>query len=1444
MEAPIHEDNASYRSLSHRDYTIAWISALPTEMAVAEAMLDERYPDLQTPPNDDNTYIFGRMHSHNIIIACLPAGVYGTTSAATVASQIRTTFPSLRFGLMVGIGGGVASEDADIRLGDVVVSKPTGTFGGVIQYDYGKALHDGCFERIGMLNKPPLVLLTAVSTLQAAHMLRPSRIPELISEMVMKYPIMKDKFTYPSDAQDMLFDPKSDHADSGNTCANCDTSRQVKRVTRHSHDPAIHYGLIASGNQVMKDGQLRDSLAQKLGVLCFEMEAAGLMENFPCLVIRGICDYADSHKNKQWQPYAAATAAAYAKELLSIIHVKQLVDTPTAWMTDSFYYRGEVSAGAKFARSGPIQRRHAQDYERLFEKISNYDHEKVHRRLSHKRLTGTTQWFLDHPDFEAWFTEKSISYLWCSGKIGSGKTMIATAVVDAAKYRNSELPTATVFFYCQNEQDESLQAPAILSSFIKQLCEFMRRTSNSFPEGALQELQKFFGNDRIVPDFEDLKDLFMHIFYQVPNTIYVVDGIDMLDRNNSKRLLKLIQSIFCGRKSLEGSRILLLSRDHIEGYINISTFMPGIRQISTSTNILADIKHFIDMSIVDKTMDRKLTDDHLLLEELKSTLLAESTGMFLWVYLQLEIIWSTCFTDAEIRLALSQLPKDLEETYQYCIQRINLQDNRTVKVLKWVRFAARPLHIEELKEAVAFDILDSAWNPERIPQQDFIIGCCANLVILDPMDHCVRFAHSSVKQYLTKHRGEFLPNYPISEDHGELECGEFCIAYLSFSDFSMSVEKYGHQQISAVVPKPAFLVGEAVGPTLSRLFRIPKQNKGTITLSFPSIRTASTPTRSQFMFLNYAIMYWALQTRHIKQSSPVWDKFEQLATHPNETWKFHPWVMTGPSIHSRLHGLLGWAVKERHEPLLSIALDSGKYIRQVCNLPLVEERLPPLHLASKLGYYDIVKSLLGICHVNSLDVEDCTALHHASSRGHIDIVSLILKTKGAIVDPFSKSGVTPLWFASANGHDNVVSLLIENKADIETTDNQHDQTPLLQAALKGHDSVVSILIKNKANLEARNNPHDQTPLLNAAEKGHDNVVSLLIKNQANIEATDTLIGQTPLLKAIENGHDNIVSLLIKNKANIEARDNLHDQTPLLQAAEKGHDNIVSLLLKNKANIEACNPRGQTPLGQAAENGHYSTVELLVRNGANIEAKTGLYSQTPLCQATEKGHYSVVEFLVRNGANIEERDIQYGQTPLCQAAEKGHYSVVEFLTRNGAKIEARDIRRGQTPLCKAAENDHYSVVEFLVRNGASIEARDDLYGQTPLCQAAKKGHYSVVEFLTRNGANIEAIDTRRGQTPLCQAAENGHFSVVEFLVRNGANIEARDDLYGQTPLCQAAENGHFSVVEFLVRNGANIEARDDLYGQTPLYQAANKGHYSIVEFLIRNGSRMDQGKLTV
>jgi len=297
-------------------------------MAAATAMLDDVHTDSPNQLNDHNTYTLGRIGVHNIVLACLHSGVYGTTSAAAMATQMLSSFGSIRFGLMVGIGGGVPSEEADVRLGDVVVSKPTATSGGVVQYDYGIAAREGRFEGTSVLNKPSQVLLTAVAKLQAVHTRDGSRIPTYLSRVVAKRTTKMSNFTHRGQQQDRLFEAEYNHVGSGNTCDDCDTSRLVARPARTTDDPMVHYGLIASGNQVVKHGGTRDRLARELGILCFEMEAAGVMDDFPCLVIRGICDYADSHKNKKWQEYAAVTAAAYAKDLLLVIPTSQATKTP------------------------------------------------------------------------------------------------------------------------------------------------------------------------------------------------------------------------------------------------------------------------------------------------------------------------------------------------------------------------------------------------------------------------------------------------------------------------------------------------------------------------------------------------------------------------------------------------------------------------------------------------------------------------------------------------------------------------------------------------------------------------------------------------------------------------------------------------------------------------------------------------------------------------------------------------------------------------------------------------------------------------------------------------------------------------------------------------------------------------------------------------------------
>jgi nucleoside phosphorylase len=311
-------------------YTIGWIAPLSLELTAAMAMLDEVYVDMHV-----DGYIFhgGRIGQHNLVLAVQPR--MGTDAASDLAARMHAAFRNIEYFLVVGIGGGVpsygcSSAKTEIVLGDVVVSYPRGQYGGVVRYDFGAWTDDGQLQFKGHTNGPPNTLLNAVNALQTKHsMSSGSTIPHLLQEMRMRIHVdWRRKFEDQGGEHDRLFDQDYDHPDSSRNedCeSGCDRSRSMLRhlrgagAIRESDTPRIHYGNIASSNQLQISAIKRAQLQEELDVICFEMEGAGVIQTHPALIIRGICDYSDSHKNKRWQPYAAATAAAYAKELVQAL---------------------------------------------------------------------------------------------------------------------------------------------------------------------------------------------------------------------------------------------------------------------------------------------------------------------------------------------------------------------------------------------------------------------------------------------------------------------------------------------------------------------------------------------------------------------------------------------------------------------------------------------------------------------------------------------------------------------------------------------------------------------------------------------------------------------------------------------------------------------------------------------------------------------------------------------------------------------------------------------------------------------------------------------------------------------------------------------------------------------------------------------------------------------
>ncbi|KAL3485127.1 hypothetical protein BJX62DRAFT_243243 [Aspergillus germanicus] len=404
---------AKRRRLSVEDYTVGWICALPIELAAAQEMLNEIHEGFDNH-HPNSIYTLGRIADHNVVVACLPKGQMGTNSAATVAARMQSSYPGIRFAVLVGISGGVPTAKADIRLGDVVVSLPEKTHGGVVQYDFGKATSNG-LERMNYLNAPPKILLEAVAKVQASHLRGQTRLHEYVGH--------GKNFESPSPEQDVLFEADYEHA-GGETCKDCDRAKTVQRGSREK-GIVLHYGTIASGNLVMRSGTERDRVSSELGsVLCFEMEAAGLMNIFGCIVIRGICDYADSHKNKEWQPYASATAAAYAKELLAVIPPTSVAKIRTA----------EEVFKEKQANQETLSR-----LPYVAEATFN-SYQKQHERTC---LDNTRSQVLE--EINAWADKRDgASIFWLNGWAGIGKSTIARTI--ARQYDDKRRLGASFFF--------------------------------------------------------------------------------------------------------------------------------------------------------------------------------------------------------------------------------------------------------------------------------------------------------------------------------------------------------------------------------------------------------------------------------------------------------------------------------------------------------------------------------------------------------------------------------------------------------------------------------------------------------------------------------------------------------------------------------------------------------------------------------------------------------------------------------------------------------------------------------------------------------------------------------------------------------------------------------------------------------------------------------------
>ncbi|KAF2964344.1 hypothetical protein GQX73_g9228 [Xylaria multiplex] len=307
------------RPATRHEFEIAIICALTLEADAVAALFDQHWdyngPPYDKAPGDPNAYTTGAIGRHNVVLVHMPG--MGKANAAAGAANCRASFPNIKLAAVVGICGAVpfGPDGSEIVLGDVIISD------GVVQYDLGRR-HPDRFVRKDTLSdslgRPTAEIRALLSKLKSRH----DR-STLQDKLAMHLKVIQDnpelEAQYPGAANDRLLEATYHHTSEGSLCNESGCSGPLvlrRRLEQENTQPIVHFGLIASGDTVMRSGEERDSIAQRERVLGFEMEGAGVWDSFPCIVIKGVCDYADSHKAKSWQRYAGATAAACLKAFL------------------------------------------------------------------------------------------------------------------------------------------------------------------------------------------------------------------------------------------------------------------------------------------------------------------------------------------------------------------------------------------------------------------------------------------------------------------------------------------------------------------------------------------------------------------------------------------------------------------------------------------------------------------------------------------------------------------------------------------------------------------------------------------------------------------------------------------------------------------------------------------------------------------------------------------------------------------------------------------------------------------------------------------------------------------------------------------------------------------------------------------------------------------------
>ncbi|KAF8867309.1 hypothetical protein BDZ45DRAFT_795029 [Acephala macrosclerotiorum] len=681
---------------------------------------------------------------------------------------------------------------------------------------------------------------------------------------------------------------------------------------------------------------------------------------------------------------------------------------------------------------------------KLLDSLSTYAHLTNFHQTRKKRYVNTSTWLSSTPEFTKWKDGETPSVFILTGKLGSGKTVLTSSVVECLYCERTRTDELTTFVFPRFDDSISLSATTVLRSIIRQSLK---------PDDVVGEVEKQLSRlETSYADMDTIETLLRHCISRYSTLYIVIDALDEFEKEERNVLLRSLSSIISVPDSK--AKLFLVGRSSVSADIR-KWFPATLEKSADCREVQADIEAYTREIITLKQREELISQDPALAQEIIKALIDGANGMFLWVDYQIvEICKCTC--DYEILEVLITLPKSLGETFDRAMKRIAKHGSAKTagQIFQWAAAAKRALTLDELREALSYEPGTPYFIAgKRRSGLERIAAWCENLVQLDEELQIVQFTHHSVLQhFLEQPSDSSLQDFHIKLEEVDHFIGEICVTYLNSNDFKTDLIRNPAAlptRLPEHIIKTTLGVESAPSRIMQRLNALSHRKSTTSKESVIAIKNGLEDSTATLQlghpFLEYALDYWLLHTRNFEEGkSRTWNLWKQMIRGEHGLART-PW--SAAEFHDRTPLVYEWIDKHDHFAVFVQVVSIAKLSST--------ERIDLIRRYARLGRLNYINILINL--VNNKE-ELSYGLPFAIEGGHLEIVQRFLDAKVDVnAPPTTRRGRTALQAAAEGGHLEVVQRLLDAKADVNATSGYEERTALQAAAKGGHLEVVALL---------------------------------------------------------------------------------------------------------------------------------------------------------------------------------------------------------------------------------------------------------------------------------------------------------------------------------------------------------------------------------------------------